>query len=514
MTLNREPKQNFSTEDILTPNQRIVSENDINVTFAATDSAAVLAVGYPVGYNESTGDHAPWMAPDATVSVITLTGATGGTFTITVNSATTGAIAYDATAAVVAGALRGIGVTATVTLDTLVYTITFDGEAQVKVLPTVSANLAGITGDVSEGVTVSDGTAQIASPTTLNISLGITVPATGGNFTVTYGGNASGAIDWAASALDIRTAILAIGTSPPASVTVTRDGLSNIAVFFDDILDLLTLPTVSADLGNITGATGEQSLATAGDVLSLASASEIEMDVGTATGGTFTVTVNGVTTAAIAFDATAGEVDTALLAIGFTVVTDLTSEVYTIVFSGKDEVITLPTLSGSIIPLTGAVVAIVTTAGNATNGTHNIRGFIHPNALSIGTVTGSVALVVLTGTDTVCTATQATPHGLVTDMSLTMSGATESNLNVTATITVTTSFSYTYAVSAVGGGTVDSGVYTTTNQSMVLIMVKGQIHATLPEGLVASGDLTALRTALKQNLLEKGIVVQGLAGRF
>ena len=514
MTLNREPKQNFSTEDILTPNQRIVSENDINVTFAAANSAAVLSVGYPVGYNESTGNHAPWMAPDATVSVITLTGATGGTFTITVNTATTGAIAYNATAAAVAGYLRGIGVTATVTLDTLVYTITFDGEAQVKVLPTVTANLSGITGDVTESVTVSDGTAQIASPTVLNISLGIDVPATGGTFTVTYAGNASAAIAFDASALDIRTAVLAISTGPPASVTVTRDGLSNIAVYFDDIVDLLSLPTVTADVASITGATGESSLATVGDVLSLTSASELEVDVSTATGGTFTVTVNGITSGAIAFDASAGDVDTALATMGFTVVTDLTSEVYTIVFSGKDEVITLPTLSGSIIPLTGAVVAVVTTAGNATNGTHNIRGFIHPNVLTIGTVTGDVALVVLTGTDTVCTATQTTPHGLVTGMSLTMSGASESLLNVTATITVTTSFSYTYAVSAVTGGTVDSGAYTTTNQSMVLIMVKGQIHATLPEGLVASGDLSALRTALQNGLVEKNIIVQGLAGRF
>lgn len=514
MVLNRTAKQNFSTEDILTPNERIVSENDINVSFAATDSGAVLGVGYPVGYNESTTDHAPWMAPDATVSVITLTGATGGTFTITVNTATTGAIAYNATAAAVAGYLRGIGVTATVALGTLIYTITFDGEAEIKVLPTVSADLSGITGDVSESVTVSDGTAQVADPTILAISTGASVPATGGTFTITYDGNASANIAWDATGPEIEAAILAIGTHAPDSVTVTRDGLGDISVYFDDIADLLSLPTVSATLTSLTGGTGELATAIAGNVLSLASASEIEMDVGTATGGTFTVTANGLTTAAIDFDATAGEVDTAVGLIGFTVVTDLTSEVYTIVFSGKDEVITLPTLSGSIVPLTGAVVAIVTTAGTATNGTHNIRGFINPNQLSLGTITGDVALVVLTGTDTTCTATQEAPHGLVTGMSVTVSGATETLLNVTATITVTTSYSYTYAVSAVSGGTVDSGAYTTTNQSMVMIMVKGQIHATLPEGLVASGDVTALRTALKNGLVEKGIIVQGLAGRF
>lgn len=313
MTLNRRAQSNFSTEDILTPNQRIVSENDINVTFAVTDSAAVLSVGYPVGYNESTGNHAPWMAPNPTILTVDMgatTPATGGTWGVTVNDEVipNTTFAHDVSAAIVSAAIKAIGYENTVVETSDVYVITFNGEDEIKVLPTVS-------GDVTQ----------------------------------------------------------------------------------------------------LTGATGE--------------------------------------------DATA-------------------------------------------------------TAGTATNGTHNIRGFIHPNVLSIGTVTGDVALVVLTGTDTVCTATQTTPHGLVTGMSLTMSGATESKLNITATITVTTSFSYTYTVAAVSGGTVDSGAYTTTNQSMVLIMVKGQIHATLPEGLVASGDLTALRTALKDSLLEKGITVQGLAGRY
>ena len=507
--LNYRDQMNFSTEEILKPNKRIVSEKDLNVTFAAVDSAAVLGVGYPVGYNESTLDHAPWMAPDATVSVITLTGATGGTFTITVNGATTVAIAYNATVAVVAGALRSIGVDASVVLASLVYTITFDGEAQVKVLPTVSANLAGITGDVSESVTVSDGTAQVAEPTKLQISTGATVPATGGNFTITYGGNTTGNIDWEATAEEVAAAILAIGTSPPASVTVTRDGLGDITVYFDDLADLLSLPTVSATLTNLTGATAELATSLAGNVLSQASASEIEIDAGTATGGTFTVTVNGLTTAAIAFDATDAEVVTAVGLIGFTVTVDLTSEVYTITFGDKDEVITLPTLSGSIIPLTGAVVAIVTTAGTATNGTHNIRGFIHPNDLAIGTKTGSVTLSRVT---VLGTATQTTPHGLVSGMTVTVSGASNAAFNKTAVITVTTAFSYTYAVDN-SGTTTDTGVYTTTNQEMVLIMVKGQIHATLPQGLVAAADVTALNTALKDNLIEKGIFVQGLAGR-
>ncbi len=308
MTLNREPKQNFSTEDILTPNQRIVSENDINVTFASTDSAAVLGVGYPVGYNESTGDHAPWMAPDASVLEVDIASRTGGTWGMTVNSLVIAntIFAWNATAAVVQETLRTAGFNATVVLNTKIYTITFDDEAQIKVLPS----------------------------------------------------------------------------------------------------------TLEGDVTQLTGGSA---------------------------------------------DATATE-----------------------------------------------------TAGNATNGTHNIRGFIHPNALSIGTVTGSVTLSRVT---VLGTATQTTPHGLVSGLSVTVSGADNSAFNKTAVITVTTSFSFTYAVDDSGTST-DTGAYTTTNQSMVLIMVKGQIHATLPQGLVASGDVTALNTALQNALVEKGIIVQGLAGRF
>ncbi len=514
MVLKRDLTQNnAAANSLLTPQKQIISEYDINVTIGLANAASVLGVGYPMGYNDSTGQHAPWTAPDPTVAVITLTGATGGTFTITVNSATTAVLAWNAAAAAVTAALKAIGYDVTTSLDTLVYTITFDGQAEINVLPTVTADLSGITGDLSEGVTVNDGTAQVASPTVLNISLGITVPATGGTFTVTYDGNESGAIAYDASAADIQTAILAIGTHAPDTVSVVRAGLSDITISFDDEDDLLTLPTVTADVGNITGATGEQSLATAGDVLSIASASDVEVDVGSATGGTFTVTVNGSTTAAIAFDAVVGAVDSALLAIGFTVSTALVSTTYTITFSSKDEVITLPTLSGSISLLTGAVVAIVATAGVGTAGTDRVRGFIHPEQAQTGISTGDVALVVLTGTDTVCTATQATPHGLATDMSLTMSGADEAKLNITASITVVDAFTYTYTVAAVSGGTTDSGAYTTTNDIMTTMMVRGVISASLPESYISSGDLTAFRTALKNNLVGESIIVQGLVGR-
>jgi hypothetical protein len=201
-----------------------------------------------------------------------------------------------------------------------------------------------------------------------------------------------------------------------------------------------------------------------------------------------------------------------LRVLGIIATVALASKVYTITFAAENWIKVIPaTLSGDVTQLTGGSADATATAatGTSTNGTHNIRGFIHPNPLQIGTKTGSVTLSRVT---TLATATSAVPHGLTSGLSLTMAGADNAAFNVTATITVTTPFSYTYAV-ADSGATTGSGTYTTTNQSMVIIMVRGEIAAALPQSLVATADVTALNTALKNDLIERGIIVQGLAGR-
>ncbi len=240
-----------------------------------------------------------------------------------------------------------------------------------------------------------------------------------------------------------------------------------------------------------------------------------------ATGGTWGFKINDTSVEVdVPFDDTAAEVVAIFKAEGYdvTVVLSETSnadDTYTITFDGQPEIEVLPTVVGTVADLTGDTASTsTTTAGTGTAGTDRIRGFINPEQAQTGISTGDVALVVITGTDTVCTATQATAHGLTTGMSLTMSGATESKLNITATITVTTDYIYTYTVAAVSGGTEDSGAYTTTNDEMAVMMVKGIIHADVPESFISASDLTAFRTALKDGLIGDGIIVQGLVGRF
>lgn len=139
-----------AADSIMTPNKRISVKDGQgsvqNVTFGNVTAAPLLAVCYPVGFNKTTGKFAPWSKPAAAKLVVDLTSAASGNWTVTAGGVTTGNIAYNATAVVVKAALAAIGYNVTVTLASSVYTITFDAETEVNVVPTVSGTVSGITG--------------------------------------------------------------------------------------------------------------------------------------------------------------------------------------------------------------------------------------------------------------------------------------------------------------------------------------------------------------------------------
>lgn len=232
-----------------------------------------------------------------------------------------------------------------------------------------------------------------------------------------------------------------------------------------------------------------------------------------AASGTFTITVNDKTTATIVYNPTAAVVAAELLAIGYKATVDLVSSVYTITFDDTPEVETVPTVTGDVGSITGGTPTAVPTAGTSTNGTQKIAGFVNPNVIQNGKTTGTVTLTVLDGSDTVCTAVSLVPHNLVDGMQTTVSGATEAKLNILSTdLAIVDAYTYTYTVAAVAGGTVDAGTFVSVNDTMGSIMTQGKIHTAVPEALVAAGDVTALRAALKDGLNGQGIIVQGLAG--
>lgn len=120
---------------------------------------------------------------------------------------------------------------------------------------------------------------------------------------------------------------------------------------------------------------------------------------GTVSGGTFTITVNGETTAAIAFNATAATITAALLALGgldaadFTVTGDMPS--VTVNFGGRwaGSNITGSINSSSITG--GGSVTLIQTNGANPNGLNIIRGFAWEDDIVLaagGEVIGTVML--------------------------------------------------------------------------------------------------------------------------
>jgi len=116
-----------------------------------------------------------------------------------------------------------------------------------------------------------------------------------------------------------------------------------------------------------------------------------------ASSGNYTVTVNGVTTANIAYTATDADVAAALLAIGVTATSSTTTSVTTITITDLMLQATLPTVSGDVGSISGGSPTAVATAGTATNGLHEIRGFVYPNTATLSTTEDTLVVVSTSG---------------------------------------------------------------------------------------------------------------------
>ena len=129
--------------------------------FGSVSADETVPTCYPVGFNSTTGFAAKWMAPDPTVAVVD-GGFTGGTWGLTVNGIAIAktVLAWNATAALVAATIKAsTGVEASVDLTGGAYTITFDGEAEITTLPTVTVDVTSLTGG-TPAATVTAGTAS------------------------------------------------------------------------------------------------------------------------------------------------------------------------------------------------------------------------------------------------------------------------------------------------------------------------------------------------------------------
>jgi hypothetical protein len=227
--------------------------------------------------------------------------------------------------------------------------------------------------------------------------------ATDGTFTLTVDGEETAAIDHDASAATIATALAALDGLVAGDIETYTSGSglgTNNGIVY--IVFKNKTPGVSLDTTSLTG--NAHVLATvASDVGEI---STVTANATPASDGTFTLTVNSETTSAIAHDATAATIQTALEALGGIGVGDVTVLAFggglgtgsggiVVLFRGS-LTYTNPTVSIGVGSLTGNAHVLATVeAGGSANGTNVIRGFVWPDAITLDSdeeVLGNVML--------------------------------------------------------------------------------------------------------------------------
>lgn len=156
-----------------------------------------------------------------------------------------------------------------------------------------------------ESLKINPDTADVTTVQTVSLIL-----ASGGTFTLTFSGQTTTALAYNATASAVQTALIALSNLGPDDVTVTGSGGGPYAVsFVGDVAEMtanagsLTSPAATiAVVHTTTGTTGIDDVQT----VTIANSP---------TGGTFTLSFAGQTTSAIAYNATAGTVQTAFQAL-------------------------------------------------------------------------------------------------------------------------------------------------------------------------------------------------------
>lgn len=245
-----------------------------------------ISVKLPASVTYAKGTVLGEVAGANEVQTVTLASTTAsGTFTLTYAGQTTAAIAYDATAATVQSALEALSNVGANNVSVSgsaggPWTITFQNTLGKQ-------NVAEMTADS----TSLGGTNEVQTVTLTN--------AAGGTFTLTYAGQTTGAIAYDATAGTVDTALEALSNIGAGDVAVTGSAGGPYTVTFTSALAATNVAEMTASGASLTGTNEVQRITI----------------TGTPTGGDFTLTYAGQTTAPIAFDADAATVDAALEAL-------------------------------------------------------------------------------------------------------------------------------------------------------------------------------------------------------
>lgn len=309
-----------------------------------------------------------------------------GTFTVTYDGQTTAAIAYNAASTAVQSALEGLSNIA-------------PGDVEVTGGPGPTSDwLVEFTGDLANTnvnlmtTTSSCGENEIQS---------ISVPGTTdtGTFTITYSGQTTAAIAYNADSAAVQTALENLSNIGVGEAIVTGGpgGTADYAVEFAG-----TLGITDVDLMTTTSSCGRNEKQT----VSIDDASD---------GGTFTLTLDGQTTAGIAYNASATDVKTALELLSSVDTVTVTggpgpTTDWVVEFTGTHSITDVNAMTGDGTSLTGGSTTVTITETvkgvTATVAVAETNKGVTETVVVAQTITGNEATVTVTTTqagDTTCT---------------------------------------------------------------------------------------------------------------
>jgi hypothetical protein len=244
---------------------------------------------------------------------------TGGTFTLSFAGQTTAAIPFNATSAQVQTALQALAAIgpgnvacAGGPLPSTNVTITFAGTLGFQTQSPISISNGNLTGGTSPTTTLAHtvtGSARINDVQTLSLGGN----PTGGSFTLSFGGQTTAAIPFNATSTQVQVALQALASIGAGNVTCAGGPLpAAVTITFQATLGLQPQAPITAGANNLTGPAPAVAHTTSGSGVNDLQTLSVS---GNPTGGTFTLAFGGQTTAAIPFNATAAQVQAALVAL-------------------------------------------------------------------------------------------------------------------------------------------------------------------------------------------------------
>lgn len=314
----------------------------------------------------------------------------GGTFTLTFQGEETAAIAYDASAATIQTALEALSNIAAGDVSvggaSPTWTVEFQQAYANVNVPLLTGDGSSLTGAGSIGhETIQDGSPGVNEIKSWNSAVHLT--EFGAIYKVLYGGVYSGAISSSASASVVQEALEDVFGA--GNVVVSRTGSSGDYTYTVEFVG----DQGSKNIGSlfISDTAGTSTIVSDTDQEGSATSTDEIQDInifGSPTSGSFTLTFQGQTTAAIDFDATAAELEAALEALSNidNVSVEQDGNNYRVTFGGSLAGTDVAQITSDASGLVGAAITVVTTQA-ATEPANEVQQIQFPVTPSGGTYT-------------------------------------------------------------------------------------------------------------------------------